>query len=172
MTSRHFRLRKWTACLLAIGLLAAVTPSAFAQQKQYVTTTIRGTLTETKGAPVAGAILRFTPTDPQASVVEAMTDASGAFEAPGLIFTSYAIEIETADGEIIKGLNDLPIREADTTEILLTVSPRVVSQTSLTNDPQRFVAAVSKRPKKWKRFWKQFGIFVGATAVVGAVAED
>jgi len=171
MTSRLFQMRRPAAGLLLFGLLAVATSPVFAQQKQYVTTTLRGRLTEAKGKPVAGAILRFTPIDSQAAVVEAMTDVAGAFEVTGLVFTSYSIEIETAGGEIIKGLNELPIRENEKVELELTVSPRVVSSTNLENQPQRFVAAVDKKKGKWKRFWKQFGIYLGVTAAVGAVAE-
>ena len=81
MTSRLYRMRKLTAGLLLVGLVAVTTPSVFAQQKQYVTTTLRGRLTEAKGKPVAGATLRFMPEDPAASVVETTTDIAGAFEA-------------------------------------------------------------------------------------------
>jgi len=171
MTSRRFRTRRWTACLVLFGLLSVSASTALAQQKQYVTTTLRGQLTETKGKPVPGATLRFTPEDAQAALVEATTDQNGAFEATGLVFTNYSVEIETADGEIIKGLNSVPIREGDKTEIILTVSPRLESSTSLTNQPQRFVAAVEKTPKKWKKFWKQLAIYLGVTAAVGVATE-
>ncbi len=171
MTSRLFQMRRPAAGLLLFGLLAVATSSAFAQQKQYATTTLRGRLTEAKGKPVAGAILRFTPVDPQAAVVEATTDVAGAFKLTGLMFTSYTIEIETASGEIIKGLNEVPFGKDEGIELELTMSPRVVSSTNLENEPQRFVVAVDKKKGKWKRFWKQFGIYLGVTAAVGAAAE-
>jgi hypothetical protein len=171
MTARRSHTRRWTACFVLFGILAVSASSVLAQTKQYVTTTLRGQLTETKGRPVPGATLRFMPEDPQASVIEATTDQNGAFEASGLVYTNYSIEIETADGELIKGLNEVPIREGDKTEIILTVSPRLESSTSLTNQPQRFVAAVEKTPKKWKKFWKQLAIYLGVTAAVGAAAE-
>ncbi len=172
MTSRLFRMRRPVAGLLLLGLLAVTVPSVFAQQKQYVTTTLRGRLTEAKGKPVAGAILRFTPVDAsQATVVDAMTDVAGAFEASGLVFTNYVIEIETASGETIKGLNELPLREDERLEVELTVSPRVVSSTNLENQPQRFVAVVDKKKGKWKRFWKQFAIYIGVAAAAGTAAE-
>ena len=171
MNRKLFRMRRATAGIVLMGLLCVSASSALAQQKQYVTTTLRGQLTEAKGKPVAGATLRFMPEDPQAQLIEATTNANGAFEAAGLVFTNYSIEIETADGEIIKGLNSVPIREGDRTEVILTVSPRLESSTSLTNQPQRFVAAVEKEPRKWKKFWKQFAIYLGVTAAVGAAAE-
>ena len=171
MDSRQFQMRRFTAGLLLFALVTVPSSSAFAQTKQYVTTTLRGTLTETKGKPVAGATLRFMPEDPQAAVIEATTDGSGAFEATGLVFTNYSIEIETASGEIIKGLNEVPIREGDKFEVILTVSPRLESETSMTNQPQRFVAAVNKTPKKWKKFWKQLAIYLGVVAAVGVATE-
>lgn len=164
-------MRKLTASLVLFVLLALSASSAFAQQKQYVTTTLRGRLTEAKGKPVAGATLRFTPEDPQASVVSATTDESGAFEAAGLVFTNYSIEIMTATGETIKGLNQVPIREGDKFEVTLVMSPRFESSTSMTNQPQRFVGVVKKEPRKWKRFWKQFAIYLGVTAAIGVAAE-
>ena len=80
MTSRLFQMRRPAAGLLLFGLLAVAMSPAFAQEKQYVTTTLRGRLTEAKGKPVAGAILRFTPIDTQAAVVETITDIAGAFD--------------------------------------------------------------------------------------------
>lgn len=167
-----FRTRKFIAGLLLCGLIALPTAAVFAQEKQYVTTTLRGRLTETKGKPVVGATLRFTPDQGQAPAVEVTTDVAGAFEAVGLIYANYSIEITTALGEVIKGLNELPIRKDERVEYLLTISPRIASSTSLTNQPQRFVAAVTKPKGKWKKFWKQFAIYMGVTAAVAVVAED
>ncbi|MCP3981821.1 MAG: carboxypeptidase regulatory-like domain-containing protein [bacterium] len=172
MTSTMIRMRRLIAGLLVLWLVTSAASIVFAQQKQYVTTTLRGRLTEAKGKPVAGALLRFTPEDPTASVVEAETDVAGAFEASGLVFTNYDIEIVAPNGDVIRGVNQLPVTEDGRAEYELVVSPRVVSETTLQNQPQRVVAVVSVERGKWKKFWAQFGIYVGAAAAVGAVAEN
>lgn len=161
---------RWLILGLATLLLMSIAaPASHAATKQYITTTIRGTLTDpANGKPIAGALFRFTPTDPENAVVEAVTDLEGRFEARGLGFGFYAIEIQTAAGEIIRGINELPIRAGKPIELELTLSDRVRSSTDLINQPQRFAAVVQRVPGKWKRFWKQFGIFAGLAAGSGA----
>lgn len=158
---------------LALGVLIpslAIVPCAIAaEEKRYVTTTVRGTLTiPGTGKPMAGAVLRFVPTDPDLPRVEAVTDVDGRFAAEGLAYGIYAVEIETAAGQLIRGINALPIREGEPVEITLKLSDRVRSSTSVENQPEQFMAVVKKERKKWKRFWKEFAVFLGVAAASGA----
>jgi hypothetical protein len=160
------------AMLIAIlGLLVLctlATPLQAAEEKQYAFTTIRGKLSNPEtGNPMVSARLRFTPTDPDAPVVETETDENGNFEARGLGFGIYAVEIETADGEMIRGVSALPISEGKPVEVLLKLSDKVRSYTSIENSPDRFMAVVTRERKNWPRFWKQFGIFLGLTVATG-----
>lgn len=111
----------WMLGLLILSVSAP--PALAAEAKQYAFTTIRGKLSHPEtGAPMVSALLRFTPTDPDAPVVEAQTDSNGEFEARGLGFGVHALEIETADGETIRAVNALPFHEGEPVEVLLVLS--------------------------------------------------
>ena len=154
--------------LLILGALAL--PAFAAEEKQYAFTTIRGKLSHPKtGDPMVSALLRFTPMDPDAPPVEAQTDQNGEFEARALGFGVYALEIETSDGETIRGVSALPLNEGQPVEVLLELSDKVRSSTSIENQPDRFAAIVAREKKNWARLWKQLGIFLGL-AIASAVA--
>jgi hypothetical protein len=148
---------------VGLGLLLLMLPlgAALGQtEKRYVTTTIRGVLANPKsGEPMTGAVVRFTPTMPGEPEVEAVTAANGQFVAEGLGYGTYVVVIRTAEGETIRGINELPITAGELIEVEFTLSDRVRSSTSLFNQPERFLAVVDKEKHSMKRFWKQFGAF-------------
>jgi len=163
-------LQRRVALLAVIFIgIAVATPLAEAAKKSYVSTTIRGTLSHPNtGRPLVGAVVTFTPEDSKLIVVRATTDENGAFEAAGLDFGRYNVEILTAEGETIRGINALPVSEK-TVGVTLKISERVQSDTDVDNQPEQIAIIVDKQKTKWKRFWKQFGIYVGAVAVTGAL---
>jgi hypothetical protein len=159
------------ACLVFVVLGLAVSAAPAAEEQRYVTTTIRGQLTDpATGRPLADAIIRFEPLDPDSMPAEATTNLRGEFAVEGLTFGQYAIKIETADGERIWGINSLPVVPGEPVEIMLKISNKVDSTTSVENQPERFAAVVEKRKVRWKRFWKEFAAFWGAAAAVGLAA--
>ncbi len=168
--------RRSAACRAAVLLLcaafAALAGTATLAQdadNRYVTTTLRGKLTDPEtDRPLQGAILRFTGTE--GGVTEATTDDEGRFELSGLLFGLYQVEIVTAEGESIKGVNAFPVRENETVELTLRISDRIASETTLTNAPDRFVSVVEKKRVGWKRFWREFALFWGIAAAGGAAA--
>jgi len=153
--------------ILLVGL--ALAPSASAVEKQYVTTTIRGTLANPSNSePIVGARVSFTPTTPDLPRVEAVTDSRGQFVAEGLGFGMYAVVIQTVEGETIRGINQLPVRYEEVAEVELTLSDRIRSSTSLHNQPERFLVVVDKEKRGMKRFWREFGIYLALAAGSGA----
>ena len=161
----------WTVLLIAGFVLAAVVPALAAEEDtRYQTVTIRGKLTDPSAdVPMAGATVRFTSTGEGGNWVEAVTNDKGEFVLEGLSFATYAVEITTREGESIKAINSVPISK-DTVSVTLRLSERIASTTTLENDPARFAAAVEVKGVNWKRFWKQFAIFFGVAAGVGAAA--
>lgn len=162
-----------TAVLAATLAGSFVLPAATAaERKSYMTTTIRGSLTYPgSGEPMSGATIRFTPTEPGRSRASATTDGQGDFVVSGLGFGTFAVEIETPEGETIRGINALPIEENRPVVLELKLSDRLRSSTSLENQPERFMAVVATEPTKTGRFWKQFAIFWGI-AIASGVAVD
>jgi len=159
------------ACLAFFVLGLAAAAASAQEDLRYVTTTIRGQLTDpATGRPFSGATIRFEPLDPDSMPAEAVTNVRGEFAVTGLTFGQYAVKIETEDGERIWGINALPVTQGEPVEIILKISNKVDSTTSVENQPERFAAVVEKRQVRWKRFWKEFAAFWGAAAVVGAAA--
>jgi hypothetical protein len=157
------------ACLAFLLLGLAATAVAAAEDLRYVTTTIRGQLTDpATGRPLSGATIRFEPLDPDSMPAEAITNIRGEFSVTGLTFGQYAVKIETEEGERIWGINALPVTAGEPVEIILKISNKVDSTTSVENQPDRFAAVVEKRQVGWKRFWREFVAFWGAAAAVGA----
>jgi hypothetical protein len=121
---------------------------------------------------MAGATVRLIALGTEGFLKESVTDAEGRFELSGLPYDEYAIEIETAAGEKIRGINALPVTKDEPVEIVLQVSDRVRSETSVLNQPDYFVGVVKREPKRWRRFWREFAIFWGAAVVTGVAAEE
>ena len=168
MNRKHL---SWTVLLIAGVALAAVVPVlAAAEDTRYQTVTIRGKLTDpSTDVVMSGATVRFTSTDEGGNWVEAVTNDKGEFVLEGLLFATYAVEITTRERESIKAINSVPVSK-DTVSVTLRLTERLASTTTLENDPARFAAAVEVKGVNWKRFWKQFAIFFGVAAGVGAAA--
>jgi len=166
---RSKRITRVAALCLCIFLVGAVIlPDAVAAaKKNYIETKIHGKLLYPgSGKPMAGAMIRFTPTDPDLARASTITEEDGSFVVSGLGFGNYIVEIETAEGETIHGINALPVEEGKPLVLDLKLSDRVRSSTNLENQPDRFAAMVAKEEKKTGKFWKQFGIFFGIAIVI------
>ena len=173
MTAR--KRRAWGILLLAAFLAAAapIRPAVAAgEDTRYLSNTIRGKLFDPDtGKPMAGATIRFQPLEGEGEQKEAVTGEDGSYTIEGLGFGRYAMEIVTASGEVIRGVNPFSIEENKKFEVTLKISKSSRAETSVEMDPQRFAVAVDDKPFRWKRFWTEFAIFFGAAAAV-AVAAD
>jgi len=122
---------------------------------------IHESITDSEGRPVIRQGL--------ATIYEAMTDAEGRF-----VFTRlppnrlWRLEILTASGELIRSTSRFDL-SSGRVELILGISKRLDRASKVDTNPQpgtRWVIS-GVRPPKWKRFWKQFGIFI---AGAGALA--
>jgi len=135
----------WASMLAAFVLLPAARPLAAVDDSRYATVTIRGSLSDPEtGRPMSGAVVRFISTAEDGTKFVGITDEKGAFFVPGLQFGGYVVNITTADGEVISGVNELPVTPAAAVEVLLKISKRVRSRTLVDNRPQRFVAVIQR----------------------------
>jgi hypothetical protein len=164
-----------TRAIVILGLLAPAVASSIvtaADESRYVSVTIRGKLTDPEtGQAMAGAAVRFVSTAEEGRKHLAITDQEGQFFVSGLTYGDYAVEIETATGERIHGINAFPVSADAPIEVLLKISKRVRSTTSVENRPERFVAVIEAPERiNWRRFWKEFATFFGVAAGVGAGA--
>ena len=168
------RSRKNALCIgMAVAgcwLLAAQGLRA-ADESRYATITITGRLTDPEtGKPMVGAVVQFVSTAEEGQKLAGSTDQQGNFTISGLTFGGYVVNITTADGEVIRGVNTVPVSENGPVGILLKISKRARTTTSVENRPERFVAAITEEapPVNWKRFWREFAAFFGVAAGMGA----
>jgi len=169
MTSRKRAL--WMGGWLAAVWFLGGPPLHAADESRYATITITGRLTDPEtGKPMVGAVVHFVSTAEEGQKFSGSTDQEGNFSISGLGFGDYAVDITTSEGEVIRGVNAVPVTENAPVEILLKISKRVRTTTSVENRPERFVAAISQEtpPVNWKRFWKEFAAFFGLTAATAA----
>jgi hypothetical protein len=80
------------AGLIAIGLLALL--SSVPAFSQGALGAVSGTVTDTAGYPLPGALVTITDTA-RGTVRTATTNAAGAYVVPGLIARSYLIKVST-----------------------------------------------------------------------------
>jgi len=161
---------RWGTLLIAGLLVSAAQPLFAVDDSRYAQITIKGSLTDPEtGKPMVGAVVRFVSTAEEGSKFVGISDQGGKFFMPGLTFGDYVVDITTADGEVIRGINTIPLSADAPVEIVLKISKRVRSTTSVENRPERFVAVVQKGPEiNWPRFWKEFAVFFGVAAGAGA----
>lgn len=162
--------------VLALGLLAplaATTGLAAPDDARYVSVTIRGKITDPEnGSPMVGAVVNFVSTEEEGQQQTGTTDAEGNFEVSGLIFGEYAVEIETAEGEHIQGINTFSVMGKESVEVILKISNRLRPDIALLNQPERIIVLFPPDVKvsSWKRFWREFAGFFGSAAALGLAA--
>jgi hypothetical protein len=103
------------------------------------------------------------------TIYEAVTQADGRFVFPRLpLRRTWRLEILMATGELIRATSPIEI-VSDRAELILGISKRIVRASEVSTDPQEGTRWVipGLQPPKWKRFWKQFAIFI---AGAGALA--
>lgn len=123
MSARHragFSIRgAWVWTLLA-GLLAAGTSLA-AEPKSYASVFLQGRISDgPPGRPLVGATVRLTGPE---RAFESVTDARGAFTFERLPLTSFTLEIETADGAVLRGLRELDPTDPEQRRAQIVLGP-------------------------------------------------
>jgi hypothetical protein len=157
-----------SALLLVPALVSA------AQPRDYTYIVLRGELADPdKKKPMAQATIRLMeilPPDSEAQLryFEAVTNEEGKFEFPRLPLADFQLEIETAEGELIRSLASVDLDDPDQTRLKLKISERVVSDARMDTGSERFVISVDVEATKWKKFWMEAGIFVVGAGVLAA----
>ncbi len=150
---------------------AAAAAAAASPDDRYITTTVRGALSDpATGKPMEGATVRFVSQAPEGGAFQARTGPDGKFTIEGMPFGDYAVEIETAAGERIYGVNVLPLYKGRPVQIIMKISDRIRTSTVVESRPTRFVAGVTEQQKDWKKFWRELAIFLGISTGVGVAA--
>ncbi len=122
---------------------------------------VHESVTDSEGRPVIRQGLTTT--------YEAVTDTDGRFVFSRLpLHRHWRLEILMATGELIRATSLLEI-SSGRAELILGISKRLDRAAAVDTNPEvagtRWVIP-GLRPPKWKRFWKQFAIFMGGAAVL------
>ena len=170
--------RRWLAAgmVLAPALLCVsdLRPGAEAAEDcRYIEVTISGRLIDPETEqPMQDAVVWFTPFEGEGPKRRAQTNAEGRFRVTGLDCSTYLIGIETAEGEIIRGINNFEVSRLkdEAIEMRFVISDRYEGATSVGIQQERWVGFQEVEKPNWKRFWKQFAIFFGVAVAAGAAA--
>jgi len=172
--------RRWLATAMALALMMPCVselrpgPSA-AEDCRYIEVSISGRLIDPEtDQPMQDAVVWFTPFDEEGPKHRAQTNAEGRFRITGLDCSTYLIGIETAEGELIRGINNFEVSRLknESIEMRFEISDRYQGQTSVGIQEERWVGFQEVKRTNWKRFWKQFAIFFGTAVVAGAAVAD
>ena len=158
--------------LVIMALAVPPDPALAAQPKDYSFVVLRGQLSDpARKKPMMEATIRvFEIVDSaleEPREFEAVTDNEGRFEFPKLPLSRFRMEIETREGEFIRGIDVVELNNPDMARLKLRISKRIVSDTLLVPGTDRFFVGVIVDPTKWKKFWKEAGAFLGLTTLLG-----
>lgn len=117
------------------------------------------------GRPLADATVRLRG---GSDVFEVATDQRGSFVFQKLPVRSYALEVVTADGRVLRKMRDIdpddPFQDRARVRIRLGEGPG--QHLSIETEADQVTVLVPEPPTRWGRLWKQLGIFIGAAGLL------
>ncbi len=138
--------RQITSYLLAILLLALLTPAAWAQSG---TAYIHGVVKDTQGKPVAGAILHLQNKDTGRKYDNIKTDKSGEFRALGIQTGTYSLEV-TKDGATIYHIDTTRLAGGENTIDLDLQKEQARQATEMSPEQKKAIEEQQKEAAKIK----------------------
>jgi hypothetical protein len=148
------------ALLLQGGLLAA-------EPKNYAYFFLQGKISDSqhRGA-LEGATVRLAA---GGETWETTTDERGVFVFEKLPLQTYDLTVTAPDGQVIESLDRIDLPEEGRTRLRVRFGTGDGKSARLDAGGTELTGVEIKpsdRPPRWKRFWKQFGIFVGAAMLL------
>ncbi len=137
------------------------------EARDYAYLFLQGKISESRrGRPVSGATVRLVA---GSEVIEVQSDARGTFRFDKLPVKTYALEILTAEGEVIRRVRRLDTANLELTILDLRVGRKRHESTSgivVEAERQQVGIAVPEPPTRWDRFGKEFLIFLGVAGLL------
>jgi len=153
--------------LLSLVLLAFAGPARAAEPKNYAYLFLQGKVSNPSGSRpgLEGARVHVVGADSRS--FEALTDPEGVFRFERLPVQRYTLTVTAADGQVIQSFDEMdggdPARHR--LEVRMGTPPGRSAELTPAG-PERLDVTFSERTTDWKRFWTQFGIFLGAAVVL------
>jgi hypothetical protein len=160
------RLTLPVALLVAVALLLTATPAPAAEPKDYAYLYVQGRISDpVNGRPLAEATVRL---HGGGEVFEMLTDARGSFIFDRLPVRSYRLDVVTADGRTLRNLRDIDPDDpfADRARVRVRLGDGPGESLGIETTDNQVTVLVPEPKTRWGRFWKQFGIFIGAAGLL------
>lgn len=155
------RFARAATCLVVIGLIPAT--SRAAEPERYAYLFLQGKLGATgQGHPEAGVTIRLTS---KSRTVETRTDDRGVFVFERLPVDSYDLRIITADGKVMRSVRPFSDPRGIRLEVRSGKGEGKVLHLDATAPSGQVTYEVPERAPEWGRFWKEFGVIVGAAGI-------
>lgn len=161
---------RWVGLLAIVFCLGAVCAvggfTSAAPPKDYAYLYLQGKISDPVGGrPLAGAKVRLSG---EGELFETATDQRGSFVFEKLPVRKYVMEVVDADGKKMQHLRDIdpddPFPDRARVRIRLAHGPG--ENVSIETSENQVSILVPEPKTRWGRFWKQFGIFIGAAGLL------
>ncbi len=149
------------ACLLFIGLIPGTSRAAEPERYSYLF--LQGKISGSGGGhPEAGVTVRLTS---KAQTFETRTDDRGVYVFERLPVASYDLRIITADGKVMRSVRPFNDPRGIRLEVTTGGGEGKVLHLDATSPSGRVTYEVPEHAPDWGRFWKEFGVIVGAAGI-------
>jgi len=148
-------------CLLAIGLAPGA--SRAAEPERYAYLFLQGKLSASgQGHPEAGVTIRLTSKD---RTFETRSDDRGVFVFERLPVASYDLRLITSDGQVMRSVRPFDEPRGIRLEVRSGKGEGKVLHLDATSPSGRVTYEVPESAPDWGKFWKEFGVIVGAAGI-------
>ena len=149
-------------CLVVAGLLP-VGASRAAEPERYAYLFLQGKLSASgEGHPEVGVTIRLIS---KARTFETKTDDRGVFAFERLPVASYDLRVITADGKVMRSVRPFEVPRGIRLEVKSGKGEGKVLHLDATSPSGRVTYEVPEYAPDWARFWKEFGVIVGAAGI-------
>jgi hypothetical protein len=152
---------------IVVGLLC-VLPSAltWAAPKQYAYLLVQGTITDpSTGKPLPGAIVRMSSEN--SGSFEDVTDEKGVFVFEKLPLGTFDMSVTRSDGEVVRWIQPIDRDLSNLHRFRVGFGRGEEQRISRIEANEEGATIVAEAPPvRWKRFWRQFGVFLGCAALL------
>lgn len=150
---------------LAIGSMLLSASAWAAAPKQYAYLLVQGTITDpSTGKPLPGATVKL---DSSSGSFEDVTDEKGVFVFEKLPLGSFDMSVTRSDGEVVRWMEPIDRDVASLKRFRIGFGQGEEQRISRIEASENGATIVADAPPvRWRRFWRQFGIFIGCAALL------
>ena len=152
--------------LFLLALIATAAPGPIAAEPlDYAYLLVQGTLSRrVDSAPISGATIRLRR---DGDTLGTVTDERGVFRFDKLAVGDYDLELETADGEVMRGAWEMASLDASRARLRVRLGNGDAVRIGIKTEDQRVRLDVPEPEVRWRKLWVELGIFAVAALILG-----